>query len=161
MLGASEGSPMSKLQRGSRGFLRLVIVLAVLIVVTATTHAAEFSGSVDKIADGDTFWVCDASACHKIRLCGTDAPERGEPGYRESGEALRRLVEGKVVRCIQVGNGTPCDGRSKPTNYDRIVAQCFLDGADIAVPLVEQGFACDWVKFQGAAYSNNGKGDRC
>ena len=69
-----------------------------------------------------------------------------------------RLVEGEVVRCLQVGNGTPCDGRSKPTNYDRIVAQCFVDGADIAVPMVEQGFACDWVKFSGGAYSNDDKG---
>ena len=152
---------MGKLQRVSRGFHRLGIVLAVLIVVTATTHAAEFSGSVDKIVDGDTFWVCDASACNKIRVCGINSPEKGKPGYRESGEALTQLVEGKVVRCVQVGSGTPCDGRSKPTNHDRIVAQCFAGDIDIAVPLVEQGFACDWVKFSGGAYSSNGKGDRC
>ena len=119
---------MSKSQRVSRGFHRVKGFAAVLTVMAAATaHAAEFSGSVDKIADGDTFWVCDTNACHKIRLCGADAPERGEPGYRESTEALRKLVEGKVVRCVQVGNGTPCDGRSKPTNYDRIVAQCFVD----------------------------------
>ena len=139
----------------------LVAVALSGILVTATAHAAEFSGSVDKIADGDTFWVCDAAACHKIRLCGADAPEKGEPRYQESAEALRRLVEGQIVRCLQVGNGTPCDGRSKPTNYDRIVAQCFVDGADIAVPMVDQGFACDWVKFSGGAYSQGGKGNRC
>ena len=140
---------------------RAILVAVVLCWATVAAYAAEFSGSVDKIADGDTFWVCDATACHKIRLCGADAPEKGEPGYQPSAEALRRLVEGKVVRCIQVGNGTPCDGRSKPTNYDRIVAQCFVDGADIAVPMVEQGFACDWVKFSGGAYSKKGKGNRC
>jgi endonuclease YncB( thermonuclease family) len=95
------------------------------------------------------------------QACGIDAPEKGKTGYLESGELLRRLVEGKSVRFIQVGGGTPCDGRSKPTNYDRIVAQCFADGADVAVPLVEQGFVCDWVKFSGGAYSGHGKGDRC
>jgi len=126
---------MGTTQRVSRGFHRLLIGVALLVVLaTATAHAAEFSGSVDKIVDGDTLWVCDESACHKIRICGIDAPEKGEPGYHESAEALRKLVEGKAVRCVQVGSGTPCDGRSKPTNHDRIVAQCFVDGADIAVP---------------------------
>ena len=124
-------------------------------------YAAELSGSIDKIADGDTFWVCDATACRKIRLCGADAPDKGEHGYQMSAEALRRLVEGKVVRCLQVGNGTPCDGRSKSTNHDRIVAQCFVDGADVAASMVDQGFACDWIKLSGGAYSNNGEGDRC
>jgi micrococcal nuclease len=140
---------------------RAILVAVTLCWATATAGAAELSGSVDKIADGDTFWICDATACNKIRLCGADAPEKKEPGYHESAEGLRKLVEGKVVRRVQVGNGTPCDGRSKPTNYDRIVAQCFVDGADIAVPMVEQGFACDWVKFSDGAYSQNGDGDRC
>jgi endonuclease YncB( thermonuclease family) len=149
---------MSASQRVSRLFHRLVTGIFLLVVPTATAHAAEFSGSVDKIVDGDTLWVCDATACHKIRICGIDAPEKGEPGYYESAEALRKLVEGKAVRCVQVGNGTPCDGRSKPTNHDRIVAQCFADGADIASRMVEQGLACDWVKFSGGAYSNDGKG---
>jgi endonuclease YncB( thermonuclease family) len=139
----------------------LFVAVIAISLVAATAYAAEFTGSVDKIADGDTFWVCDESACHKIRLCGADAPEQGEPGYQRSVEGLTQLVKGKIVRCIQVGNGTPCDGRSKPTNYDRIVAQCFVDGDDIAVPLVEKGFACDWVKFSGGAYSQQGKGDRC
>jgi len=153
---------MSTSQRVSLGFHRLLIGVALLVVLaTATAHAAEFSGSVDKIVDGDTLWVCDARACHKIRICGIDAPEKGEPGYHESAEALRKLVEGKAVRCVQVGSGTPCDGRSKPTNHDRIVAQCFVDGADIAAPMVEQGFACDWVKFSGGAYSHNGNGAPC
>jgi endonuclease YncB( thermonuclease family) len=154
---------MSTLQLSYRGFYQVgsMLLLACLLMSTmVTASAAEISGSVDKIADGDTFWVCDTTACHKIRLCGADAPEAGEPGYQQSVHALGQLVEGKVVRCIQVGNGTPCDGRSKPTNYDRIVAQCFVDGADIAEPLVEQGFARDWVKFSGGTYSL-GNGKRC
>jgi endonuclease YncB( thermonuclease family) len=151
---------MGKSQRLNSGFHRLGVFVATLMM-PAVTYGAELSGSADKIADGDTFWICDWRACHKIRLCGADAPEKGEPGYERSAQALRQLVDGKVVRCVQVGNGTPCDGRSKPTNYDRIVAQCFVEGTDIAVPMVEQGFACDWVKFSGGAYSQGGKGNRC
>lgn len=140
---------------------RPLALLGWLCLATGLAGAAEFSGSVDKIIDGDTFWLCDATACHKIRVCGINAPERGDPGYRDSGAALEAIVKGKAVRCIQVGDGTPCDGRSKSTNRDRIVAQCFADGADIAAPLVDQGFACDWVKFSGGIYSKGSNGKRC
>jgi endonuclease YncB( thermonuclease family) len=136
-------------------------LLVGLCLATGVASAAEYSGSVDRIVDGDTLWLCDATACHKIRVCGINAPEKGQPGYRDSGAALENLVKGKAVRCVQVGNGTPCDGRSKPTNRDRIVAQCFVDGADIAATLVEQGFACDWIKFSGGVYSQKGTGNHC
>src|SRR5665811_1093869 len=129
-----------------------------ILLIGPATQAAEFSGTVDRGVDGDTLWVCDVTACHKIRLCGADAPEKGEPGYREGAEALKALVGGKSVRCIQVGSGTPCDGLSKPMNRDRIVAQCFVEGTDIAGALVEQDFACDWVRFSGGNYSKDGRG---
>lgn len=136
-------------------------LLVAIALWTSTASATEVSGSVDKIVDGDTFWLCEATICHKIRVCGINAPERGDPGYRDSAAALEAIVKGRAIRCIQVGNGTPCDGRSKPFNRDRIVAQCFADGVDIAAPMVEQGFACDWVKFSGGRYSNGSSGKPC
>jgi endonuclease YncB( thermonuclease family) len=78
--------------------MRRAILVAATVCWTVTVYAAEFSGSVDKIADGDTFWVCDTTACHKIRLCGIDAPEPSDPGYRASAEGLKQLVKGQVVR---------------------------------------------------------------
>jgi endonuclease YncB( thermonuclease family) len=138
-----------------------VLLIAGVVVSTNLAGAAELVGTVDKVVDGDTFWLCDASACHKIRVCGINAPEKGETGYREASEALKSLVTGKTVRCVQVGSGTVCDGRSEPTNHDRIVAQCFDGAADIAAPLVERGFACDWIKFSGGHYSRNKKGTPC
>ena len=45
------------------------------------------------------------------------------------------------------------DGRSRPTNYDRVLAQCFADGQDIGEPLVDVGYACDWLRFSGGHYS--------
>jgi hypothetical protein len=96
-----------------------------------------------------------------IRLCGIDAPEQRCSGYAEARAALRTIVEGKAVRCIQVGEGTPCDGRSKPTNRERVVAQCFVEGTDIAAGLVKQGLVCDWRRFSGGYYSRDGKGRQC
>jgi endonuclease YncB( thermonuclease family) len=57
--------------------------------------------------------------------------------------------------------GTPCDGKSKPVSSDRFVAQCFAQASDIATTMVEQGFACDRIKFSGGHYSEEGKGNSC
>src|SRR5262245_20434293 len=128
-------------------------IMLALLLTPLPVHAAQISGSVDRTIDGDTFWLCDPVACHKIRLCGVDAPERGDRGSVESTNALDELVRGKEVVCVQVGGGTPCDGRSRPTNRDRIVAQCTVDGIDIAAHLVQAGLACDWIRFSGGYYS--------
>jgi endonuclease YncB( thermonuclease family) len=136
-----------------RGVLNGALIFLLAALLVAYARAAVFVGTVEKVIDGDTLWLCDPTACHKIRLCGIDAPEQGDAGYAESGEALRSLVAGMNVRCVQVGDGTPCDGRSKPMNRDRIVAQCFAGEADIAGALVALRAACDWTKFTRGHYS--------
>ena len=47
--------------------------------VAGSANAADITGTPGKIVDGDTLWVCDQTACHKIRLCGIDAPELSDP----------------------------------------------------------------------------------
>lgn len=134
---------------------RMLLLAACLVASPA--HAGEVTGEVEHIRDGDTFTINGVD----IRLCGIDAPERDDPDYRTALDALRNLTKTSVVRCVQVGDGTVCDGRSRPTNYDRIVAQCFVGDIDIAAALIEQGVVCDWIKFSGGYYSADGKGQPC
>jgi endonuclease YncB( thermonuclease family) len=142
--------------------MRLSMGVIVAVCVTASIANAEtFTGKVGKVIDGDTFWICEADKCTKIRFCGFDAPERGQIGFAESRDFLFGLMNGKTIRCVQVGGGTPCDGRSKPTNRDRVVAQCFADGADVGVPMVQSGHACDWTKFSGGHYRKMAGGSGC
>jgi endonuclease YncB( thermonuclease family) len=101
------------------------------------------------VIDGDTIYVGRL----KYRLCGIDPPERGQPGSREAADHLRKLmIAGKTVRCVPVGEGTPCDGRSKRKSHNRIVALCFVDGKDIAAEMMRSGHARDWPKFSGGHY---------
>jgi endonuclease YncB( thermonuclease family) len=65
---------------------------------------------------------------------------------------LSNMIEGKTVHCLQAGEGTVCDSKSKPKSRDRIVAQCFLDKLDIAEEMAKSGTACDWPKFSGGHY---------
>jgi len=138
-----------------RDFILVILTLATAAGVNAA-YAADLTGPVRFVADGDTFDIGDTA----VRLCGIDAPEKGEAGYMKASAALKALVEGKTVRCVQVGDGTVCDGRSKPTSYDRIVAQCFVGDQDIAASLVAAGVACDWTRFSGGYYSQ-GSESRC
>ncbi|RLI06455.1 hypothetical protein DRO32_05485, partial [Candidatus Bathyarchaeota archaeon] len=46
------------------------------------------------VVDGDTL---DAFPVGRIRLADVDAPEAGEPGYEEAGEALRGLLMNELV----------------------------------------------------------------
>jgi endonuclease YncB( thermonuclease family) len=129
-------------------FFRIVVFSIFCTAAIAVSDAAEFSGRAVAVPDGDDIRLCaDDGSCTRIRLCGIDAPERECPGYGAAREGLETLVRGKRLRCIQVGSGTPCDGRSKPMNNNRVVAQCFVDGIDVAGSLVERGLACDWDRF--------------
>ena len=130
----------------------IAALCALLLCFSAGANAAEFTGSVVHIVDGDTFDMRTAAGVVRIRFCGIDSPEQGESGYQAALDALRHMIGGKTVRCVQVGAGTPCDGRSRPTNRDRVVAQCFVRNVDIATEMVRGRHACDWPKFSGGHY---------
>lgn len=132
-----------------------VFVAATCLMFCAPSFADEFvSGNVFSVADGDTFTIHDGGISVRVRLCGVDSPERGQPGYAAAAGKMAQMVEGKEVRCVQVGGGTPCDGRSKPTNRDRIVAQCFVDDHDVAMEMICDKKAVDLPKFSAGYYAS-------
>ena len=127
--------------------LKTLILVAALLYVPPVS-ADPIIGPVSRIRDGDTFLIGN----QPIRLCGIDAPEKRQRGGDAATAYLRQLTKGKSLRCIPVTEGTVCDGRSRRTNYDRIVAQCFIQGRDLAMMLVRARHACDWPKFSGGHY---------
>ncbi len=135
---------------------RLILALCLL-----PTLALAMDGAVTTVADGDTFTLCAGNDCERIRLCGIDAPERGDPGSVAATEALRSMTRDQIVTCVPVGEGTVCNGRSRRRNGNRLVAQCFVGGKDIAAELVRQGLACDWVSFSGGHYGRVSGGAPC
>jgi endonuclease YncB( thermonuclease family) len=131
--------------------MRLLIAI-VATSVCCQSVAADYLGHVLAVSDGDTFTMETDGGKVRVRICGIDAPERGQAGYGQAAGVLSNMIEGKMVHCLQIGEGTPCDGRSRPNSRDRIVAQCFLDKADIAEQMTRSGTACDWPKFSGGRY---------
>ena len=112
--------------------------LALLLLPTVVL-AAELTGTVTHVRDGDTIEVGKIP----IRLSGVSAPELKEPLGQQSKKFMRDLVDGKNVRCELSGEKT----------YDRLVGVCFLDGEDIGAAVIEAGLALDCPRFSGGAYA--------
>jgi endonuclease YncB( thermonuclease family) len=94
--------------------------------------AIDLSGHVVRVADGDTITILDSSNTqHKIRFHGIDTPERGQPYGNAAREALAEKVAGRTVDIAVVDTD----------RYGRTVGRVFVDGKDVNLAMVEQGFA--------------------
>ncbi|HEY7747137.1 MAG TPA: hypothetical protein VH933_00470 [Aestuariivirgaceae bacterium] len=141
----------------------LLSVVPLMMILPSNSFAADIVGRAERLMDGDTLEICDEAGCVSVRLCGIDAPEPNEPGFKDSLAELEKIAGGKSVRCRPVEEGTICDGRAARVSGNRIIAQCFLNGTnvDIATEMVASGFACDWVRYSGGYYSENNTGVQC
>ena len=134
--------------------MRYPSILSVMflgLLLCPPARAAEYEGTA-VVVDGDTIELHVGNKSISVRLCGIDSPEARHAGGPEASAKMAELIAGKEVQCVQVGCGTPCDGRSKPTGHKRIVAQCFVDGVDISKEMVCSGHAVDWPKFSAGYY---------
>ena len=74
------------------------LVTSVLLTILPFPTAADITGRVVAVTDGDTIKVLDThNTEYKVRLSGIDAPERGQPYSNTSKENLASMVAGKEV----------------------------------------------------------------
>lgn len=102
------------------------------------THAvaADFTGPVVSVLDGDTIEVLHNQRPERIRLSGIDCPEKGQAYGHKAKEATSSLVFGKEVT-LQT------HGKDK---YGRIIADVLLpDGTSVNHELVKDGW-CWWYR---------------
>jgi hypothetical protein len=57
------------------------LVLPMLALPAAPAVAADYLGEVLAVSDGDTFTMESETGNVRVRICGIDSPERGQPGY--------------------------------------------------------------------------------
>lgn len=104
----------------------------------------EIHGLVIRVSDGDTIWVQElpsrnpgGNRKYKIRLERIDAPETGQPFGEESKQHLKKLIATKkvVVRY------------ETEDQYGRILGIVYLDGVDINLQMVADGFAWHYSHF--------------
>ncbi|MGK0417990.1 thermonuclease family protein [Haliea sp.] len=92
----------------------------------------DLSGTVVRIADGDTLTLLDATNTqHKIRLHGIDTPERRQPYGNAAREALEALVAGQHIGVVV----------QDTDRYGRTVGTVYRNGLNVNLTLVEKGWA--------------------
>lgn len=112
------------------------IVLLLTLSFTWNSHAADFSGQVIRILDGDTIEVLHNQHPKRIRLSGIDCPEKGQAFGTRAKQAVSELVFGKEVTIQTHGHD----------KYKRIIADVFLpDGTNVNQELVKEGW-CWWYR---------------
>jgi endonuclease YncB( thermonuclease family) len=118
------------------GNTAVLVVLSVLSA-THTAKAEDITTQVTSVIDGDTFKTPQGS----VRIAGIDAPETGrvcdpQPYSMEATVKLKEILKpGTEVTLHVVGK-----------SYGRLVAVVYLQGQDIAIPLVATGVAWPLTK---------------
>ncbi len=112
-------------------FIALALLIASVAVPPA--HAISFSGTVTKVADGDTLWVrpADGGKPQRLRIKGVDAPERCQPWGPEASRALQAKLMGQTVQVNAPGRD----------DYKRLLANVSHQGQDVGAWLVQNGHA--------------------
>jgi micrococcal nuclease len=116
--------------------MKRLLVGLVLIVLPAPLFAAEFSGQVVRVIDGDTIEVLHRQRPERIRLHGIDCPEKGQAFGKRAKQATSTLAFGKEATLHTHGKD----------KYGRTIADVLLpDGTNVNQRLVQDGW-CWWYE---------------
>jgi endonuclease YncB( thermonuclease family) len=112
----------------------LGLLVGFLLLVSPLALAAELTGRVVGITDGDTLTVLDdARRQTKVRLAEIDTPESRQAYGNRARQALSDLAFGKSVRVVV----------QDTDRYGRTVGRVYAGPVDVNAEMVRQGAA--WV----------------
>ena len=120
---------------GTRAELPSVMrwLLTTLLLVVGTATAAELSGIVTEVQDGDTLTLVNWQATYKIRLADIDAPEWKQAYGKDSRASLFHMCGLKLATAETQGED----------RYGRTLARMTCAGVDANAEQVRRGMA--WV----------------
>lgn len=107
-----------------------LMILALLLPMSVA--AAEWTGKVVGVADGDTLTVLNGqNQTVKIRMVEIDAPEKTQAFGQKSKESLSGLCFGKTAKVDDKGTD----------RYKRTLGRVYCDGVDANAEQVKRGLA--------------------
>ena len=113
------------------------VLLAACLLVAQLSFAAELTGLVVGVSDGDTITVLVDKTPYKIRLAGIDAPESRQAFGQASKQHLSALVYKKPVTVLWV----------KKDRYGRTLGKVMVDGTDVCLEQIKAGVAWHYKRY--------------
>ena len=113
------------------------LLLAACLLVAQLSFAAELTGLVVGVSDGDTITVLVDKTPYKIRLAGIDAPESRQAFGQASKQHLSALVYKKPVTVLW----------DKKDRYGRTLGKVLIDGTDACLEQVKAGLAWHYKRY--------------
>ena len=115
------------------------LACALLLFIGGLAQAAEFTGKVIAVLDGDTLLVLRSGKPVKVRLAEMDAPEKAQPYGIASQKSLAELVMGEQVRVAS----------RAVDDYGRLVATVSIGAINVNHEQVRRGMAWEYSRFHG------------
>lgn len=113
------------------------LACVLLLVIGGLAEAADFSGKVIAVLDGDTLLVLRSGNPVKVRLAEVDAPEKTQPYGTASQKSLAEMVMGQQIRVAS----------RAVDDYGRLVATVQANGLNVNHEQVRRGMAWEYSRF--------------
>jgi len=107
------------------------------VTCSDVSNAQNYEGKVIKVTDGDSINILYEGKPLRIRLAEIDAPERGQPFWKMSREALADYVSGKEITVEEVDID----------HYKRIVGQVYVGDLWVNGAMVRGGYAYVYPRY--------------
>jgi endonuclease YncB( thermonuclease family) len=118
--------------------MRKSIVILAILLLSPIANAANFTGVVVKVLDGDTADVLHDNKPERIRFNGIDAPETGMPHGQKAKQFVLDMAAQKVVTVEVFGTD----------KYGRTIGDIILpDGKNLNREIVKAGYAWWYRKY--------------
>ncbi len=105
--GLEEITVVKLIPRACTNTVRILLIVTVLLqgcglLLSTFASASQYEGKFIKGAGGDSITILIEDTQFRVRLAEIDAPERGQPFWRKSRDALADYVAGKVVTIFKI-----------------------------------------------------------
>ncbi len=110
-------------------FFRIIFICPLLS--SSNSFCEEIQVEVLRVLDGDTIDILYGEKVRRVRLQGIDSPELDQPFGQQATAHLSSLIRGKEVSIFY----------ESYDSYGRLLGKIFVDGYDINLRMIKDGFA--------------------
>jgi endonuclease YncB( thermonuclease family) len=114
-----------------------ILFCVVLSCLGTPAGAAEFTGKVIAVLDGDTVLVTHDGKPVKARLAEIDAPEKAQPYGADSQKSLADMVKGKQIKVVS----------STVDDYGRLISRVYIGEFNVNHEQVRRGMAWEYSRY--------------